>query len=103
MGTAKVELADDNAAYFSDMARHYQALAVAEQHERQSDLFATIAADYGELAAAAGQPQHSVAVEAGAVARWRLWVGRWRRPTSAPLAAQLAAPLPLPAEPTPAK
>jgi hypothetical protein len=99
MGTAKVELADDNATYFHDMARHYRSLAMAEQHQLQSDLFATIAADYGELAATAGQPQHTVAAsepaEASAFSRW---VARWRRP-----ARTLAAPLPLPVAPTAAK
>jgi len=101
MGTAKVELADDNAAYFSDMARRYQSLAMAEQHQTQSDLFATIAADYSELAMATAAPRSVTAAhpaDAGACARWLVWVGRWRRPT-----APLAAPLPLPAAPTPAK
>ncbi len=95
MGTAKVELADDSAAYFNDMAQRYQSLAMAEQHQAQSDLFATIAADYSELAAAAASPRLSVTgvkpAEAGALARWLLWVGHWRRP-SAPLTA--APPLP---------
>ncbi|HTP83013.1 MAG TPA: hypothetical protein VMQ11_08715 [Alphaproteobacteria bacterium] len=98
MGTAKVELADGKAAYFNDMARRYQSLALAEQHERQSDLFGTIAADYHELAAAAGQPPRDLtaveAAEAGAFARWLLRVGRWWRP---------AAQLQLPAAPNPAK
>jgi hypothetical protein len=99
MGTVKVELADDSAAYFSDMARRYQSLALAEQHQTQSDLFATIAADYSELAGAAASPRSVTApAEEGACARWLLWVGRWRRPASA-----LATPLPLPIAPTAAK
>jgi hypothetical protein len=100
MGTAKVELADDSAAYFSDMAQRYQSLAMVEQHQAQSDLFATIAADYSELAAAAaGPPCNVIAIaSAGAVARWLPWVGRWRRP-----AVSLTAPLPFPVEPTAAK
>lgn len=102
MGTAKVELADDSAAYFKDMARRYQSLAMAEQHQVQSDLFAAIAADYGELAAAAARPPRSVTgiepAEAGAFTRWLPWTSRWRRP-----AAPLTAPLPLPAAPTAAK
>ena len=100
MGTAKGELADDSAAYFSDMARRYQSLAATEQHQAQSDLFATIAADYTELAAAA-VPRGVTAVEpaqVGPVARWCPWIGRWRRP-----AASLTAPLPLPVVPTGAK
>ena len=102
MGTAKVELADDSAAYFNDMARRYQALATAERHQTQSDLFATIAADYSELATAQPPPPRSVngmtRAEAGLLGRWLLWVGRWRRPES-----PLTAPLPFPATPTPAK
>ena len=103
MGTVNERPADDdNAAYFSDMARRYQSLARIEQHQAQSDLFATIAADYSELAAeaAACMPQTAAAVgpvAPGSFSRWILWVGRWRRPAPA-----LAAPLsgPLPAVPT---
>ncbi len=99
MGTAKAEPADDNPAYFSDMARRYRSLATAEEHQMQSDLFAMIATDYGELAATVEQPQHTVAstdpAEAGIFARW---VARWRRP-----APTLSNPLPLPAAPTAAK
>ena len=102
MGTAKVELADDSSAYFNDMAKRYQSLAMAEQHQAQSDLFATIAADYSELAAAAAGPRHDAIAmtpaEGGGFARWLYWVGRWRRPS-----APLTAPLPLPAIPTGAK
>jgi len=101
MGTAKVELADDSAAYFSDMARRYQSLAAAEQHQAQSDLFATIAADYAELAETAPTAPYSLAAmgptDPGSLARWMAWVGRGRRPAAAP-----AAPLTLPVGPTPA-
>lgn len=116
MGTVKDRLADDdaadNAAYFNDMARHYQALAMAAEHEAQSDLFATIAADYGELAAEATacMPRTATATvpaEPASFARWIHWVGRWRRPVTplnAPLVtAPLSAPLPLPAVPTAAE
>ena len=102
MGTAKVELAGDSTAYFIDMARRYLWLATAEQHQAQSDLFATIAADYADLAATAATMPHPMAMmgptDAGSLARWMTWVGRWRRP-----AAALTAPLQLPVAPTPAK
>jgi hypothetical protein len=102
MGTAKVELAEDSAAYFSDMARRYQSLAMAEQHQAQSDLFATIAADYAELAATvASVPRQAAAVgrsDAGSLARWITWAGRWRHPPStalnSPLGSAMASPLP---------
>lgn len=108
MGTAKVELADDSAAYFNNMARRYQSLAMTEQHQTQSDLFAAIAADYSELATAAGPPPRGLTVApvpAGAVARWLLWVGRWRRPPATALApaTALGASLPLPVVRTAAK
>lgn len=107
MGTVKERLADDdNAAYFSDMAKHYLSLARIEQHQAQADLYATIAADYSELAAeaAACMPRTVAAAgvaEPGSLSRWAHWIGRWRHPAPA-LAPPLAAS-PLPAVPTGAK
>lgn len=50
MAAVDGEPANETAAYFKALARRYRSLAVAEPHAMQSALFATIAADYAELA-----------------------------------------------------
>ena len=101
METGNVDdAAGRDAAYFSALAQRYQSLAQGEPHQAQSDLFATIAADYAELAATAGAPvtaaplrdvAESVAGAGGPLSRWVHW---WRRPV---------VPLQLPLAPTAAK
>ncbi len=97
MGSVEEKPADDHVAHFRGMARHYQTLAMAELHEAQSDLFATIAADYAELAkeaAAARAMGEPARADPDSLTRWIQWVGRWRRPV-----APLTSPLTLPPAP----
>lgn len=98
MDTGSVDdVAGRDAAYFAALAQRYRSLARAEPHQAQSDLFATIAEDYAELAAAAvAEPRRDAARPVasgggGALSRWVHW---WRRPVAA---------LPLPLAPTAAE
>lgn len=96
MGCAK---ALEQAAYFRGMARRYERLAHTELSEAQSELFAAVAADYGELAenaAAATAIAEPAAAETGTFARLIHWIAG-RTPAVPPL------PPSLPLAPTGAK
>lgn len=99
---AQTPVDNQSVAYLRRMARGYERLAQTEPHRTMSDLFAAIAADYSELAAAAAGRARAagpVPARAGAVRRWLDRIGRgWRRPV-----AGLPASLTLPPAPTGAK
>ena len=67
---------------FGYMANRYRSLANTEPHALQAALFAAIAEDYGELAAAAlaspvAAPELTTVAGTGFISRWRRFFGSW--------------------------